>query len=133
MPTLAGFSHVSLSVRDREVSEEFYVRVFGFTAFERLDGDGFVESVLVLAEAGMVLCLQQHEANAGEPFAHPRTGLDHVAFRVDDRAELDAWQRRLAALGVRHSPVVEKNYGAVLCARDPDEIQLEIFYRANHP
>lgn len=30
VPKLAGYSDVSLSVRDREVSERFYVRVFGF-------------------------------------------------------------------------------------------------------
>lgn len=31
------------------------------------------------------------------------------------------------------TPVVDRDYGAVLCLRDPDEFQLELFHRDNHP
>ncbi len=72
-------------------------------------------------------------SNRGEPADPARTGADHVAFRVASRAELDEWAGRLAALGVRHSPVADRAYGAVLCLRDPDEFQLELFWRDNHP
>lgn len=132
MPRLQGFSHVSLSVRDREKSAAFYAEVFGFDAFQRLAEERFDE-IVMLHPTGMVLCLQQHRTNAGEPADATRTGVDHVAFRVDTRAELDEWAQHLAALGVPHSPVAERDYGAVLCLRDPDEFQLELFYRENHP
>lgn len=34
---------------------------------------------------------------------------------------------------MRHSPIADRDYGAVLCLRDPGEFQLELFYRDNHP
>jgi glyoxylase I family protein len=134
VPHLAGFSHIALSVRVLERSVAWYADVFGFELLERIESDawGFREAVLVHAETGMVVCLQRHDRNAGEAFDPRRTGLDHVAFKVADRAELDRWAERLSALRVTHSPIAERQYGAVLCLRDPDEIQLEIFFRPSH-
>ena len=82
---------------------------------------------------GMILCLQQHRANAGETFDPARTGGDHIAFRVNSRDELVAWEDVLKEHDVRFTPVVDRHYGSVLCVRDPDDIQLELFYRENHP
>lgn len=132
MTEIAGYSHVSLSVRDRNRSAEWYCRVFGFDVLETLEEPQYVEAVL-LHPTGAILCLQQHHENAGEPFDPKRTGGDHVAFRVKSRNELDSWEAHLTELGVRHSPVADRHYGSVLCLSDPDEIQLEIFYRENHP
>ena len=132
MPELAGFSHISLSVRDRHRSRTFYEETFGFRALEEVVEDAYEEWVLV-HPTGMVLCLQQHRCNAGEVFDPTRTGADHVAFRVAERATLDDWERRLTEHAVRHSPVVDREYGAVLCLRDPDDFQLELFWRAGHP
>jgi glyoxylase I family protein len=55
-----------------------------------------------------------------------------MAFAVADRAGLDEWAERLAAAGVPHSPVAPANSipgAAVLVFRDPDNIQLELFYQ----
>jgi glyoxylase I family protein len=133
MPEVQGFSHISLSVRDREVSARFYRDVFEFAAFERLTEECYDEIVMLHRATGMILCLQQHRTNRGEPADPARTGADHLAFRVATRPELDAWAHRLAALGVPHSPVADRHYGSVLCLRDPDQFQLELFYRENHP
>ncbi len=132
MPAIEGFSHVSLSVTDHERSARWYEEVFGFTAIEKLDEPDYAESVM-LHPSGAILCLQQHRANPGEPFDPSRTGGDHVAFRVASREELDGWKDRLVNLGVTHSPVVDRSYGSVLCLRDPDHIQLELFWRKDHP
>jgi glyoxylase I family protein len=132
MPTITGFSHISLSVRDRDRSRDFYRDVLGFGVLEENNEDDFLEWILV-HPTGAVLCLQQHKTNAGESFTPQRTGLDHVGFKVGDRAALDAWAGRLDALGVVRSPITDRDYGGVLCFRDPDDIQLELFYRENHP
>ena len=130
---MLGFSHVSLSVRDREKSAAWYGDVFGFQVFERLEEDAYVEAVMIHPPSGTILCLQQHRRNQGEAFDPRRTGADHVAFRVESRKQLEEWERRLAEKGVAHSPIADRHYGSVLCLRDPDEIQLELFYRENHP
>lgn len=132
MTKIAGFSHVSLSVRDRDRSADWYCRIFGFNVLEKIEEEKYVETVLV-HPTGAILCLQQHRANQGETFDPSRTGGDHLAFKVSSRDELDEWRARLAELGVTHSPIVDAHYGSVLCLKDPDEIQLELFYRENHP
>lgn len=132
MTTIEGFSHVSLSVRDRDRSAEWYGKVFGFVILEQIEEDAYIESVMTHPK-GMILCLQQHRANAGEAFDPSRTGGDHIAFKVGSREKLVEWERKLAGLGVRYTPVVDRHYGSVLCLKDPDEIQLELFYRENHP
>ena len=130
---MLGFSHVSLSVTDRDKSSAWYGDVFGFELFERLEEEAYAEAVMIHPPTGTILCLQQHRANQGERFDPRRTGADHVAFRVGSRDELDQWVRTLAEKGVTHSAPVDRHYGSVLCLRDPDDIQLELFYRENHP
>jgi len=76
------------------------------------------------------LGLTQHRDGGQDAFDETRVGLDHVAFTVADRAELDAWATRLAAAAVVHSPVAPANSipgATVLVLRDPDNIQLELF------
>lgn len=128
MPEISGWSHVSLSVRDRDATVKWYEDVLGFkTLTEMNDQDGYVRT-LMMHPSGVVLGFQQHTANAGEEFGPERTGLDHVGFGVASREELDAWAVRLGELGVTQSPVAETIYGHVLCFRDPDDLQLEFFY-----
>jgi glyoxylase I family protein len=128
-----GFSHASLSVTDCEASAAWYCQLFDFDILERLQSQqhGYREVVLQHA-TGMVLCLQQHDAHPHAPFDPRRTGLDHLALKVASRTQLDDWAQRLAALGVVHSPIADMPYGSVLCLRDPDNIQLELFYRPGH-
>jgi glyoxylase I family protein len=126
MPAHTGFSHVSLSVSDCDASARWYKEVLDFQDLTTLRGETYVERICVHA-SGFALGLQQHTGNDGSPFDPARTGLDHLSFAVADRAELDAWTERLAAHGVKHSPVAETDFGAVLCFRDPDDIQLELF------
>lgn len=133
MPEFAGVSHVSLSVRSRDRSRDWYCDVLGFEVIEENREDAFDEWILLHPFNHMVLCLQQHKANRGEPFDPVRTGGDHIGLRVDSRQELDEWTAWFAKHDVVHSPVADRSYGSVLCFKDPDGIQLEMFYRENHP
>ncbi|MDI2128895.1 VOC family protein [Yinghuangia seranimata] len=129
MPGHTGFSHVSLSVTDLAESVRWYTEVLDFAELTAMEGHGYEERICV-HPSGFALGLQQHEANDGATFDPARTGLDHLSFAVADRAELDSWTARLAAHGVKHSPIAETPFGAVLCFRDPDDIQLELFCMA---
>ncbi len=129
MTEIAGFSHVSLSVRDRQASQAFYGRLFGFAPINEIAGDNWAGTVTA-HPSGAILTFLQHDDNDGTPFDERRTGLDHLAINVATRVELDGWQARLAEHGVQHSPIAEQPYGAVLCLRDPDGIQVELFCMA---
>ena len=59
-------------------------------------------------------------------FLHPFTGLDHLAFRLADRAALDAAGAHLDALGIEHGPVKDIGPAYILEFRDPDNIALEL-------
>jgi catechol 2,3-dioxygenase-like lactoylglutathione lyase family enzyme len=83
-------------------------------------------------DAVLELCLVSHAGNAGEHFSEDHTGLDHLEFLVADREDLVEWADRLDELGVAHSGVKELTYtkNSMITFRDPDNIQLEFFWRA---
>ena len=56
-----------------------------------------------------------------------------MGFKVTRRADLDEWERWFDKLAVDYTPTVDRAYGSVLCFKDPDRFQLELFYRENHP
>jgi glyoxylase I family protein len=77
------------------------------------------------------LGLTRHRDGLQEFFDETRTGLDHAAFATSSREELDDWARRFSDAGVACSPVAPANSipgAAVLVFRDPDNIQLELFF-----
>ena len=78
----------------------------------------------------MIIGLNQHDGRPDGRFDERRVGLDHVGFEVPERADLDEWQRHLAALDVEHSPFADTDVGSALVFRDPDGIQLEIWWNA---
>ncbi len=125
MPNLTGVSHISLSVRDRDVSVRWYVDVLGFDVVAAMDEDRWKRSVC-LDSSGIMLSLTEHQNP--KPCDYANIGVDHVSFAVSDRSMLDEWQERFTELGVVHSPVVDSPYGSVLSFSDPDGIALELFH-----
>ncbi len=129
---IRGIHHLGLTVRDVDASAAWYQEALGFQRigeFEPADG---TRRKIFLRHDGLDvrLGLTQHQAGDQQPFDETRVGLDHLAFTVAGRAELDAWAERLSVAGVTHSPVAPANSipgAAVLVFRDPDQIQLELF------
>jgi glyoxylase I family protein len=130
---ITGLHHLGLTVRDAEVSAAWYESVLGFRrAGEFAAPDGSRRKVFLRHDGLAVrLGLTQHRSFTAGPFDETRAGLDHLAFAVGARDDLDAWAARLAAAAVTCSPVGWANSvpgGAVLVFRDPDNIQLELFF-----
>jgi glyoxylase I family protein len=124
--------HLGLTVRDVDASAAWYVDVLGFRRVGEFESPDGARRKVFLRHDGLRarLGLTQHRDGSQDLFDETRVGLDHVAFAVADRAELDAWAARLAAAAVVHSPVTAANSipgAAVLVLRDPDHIQLELF------
>ena len=134
MPEITGRLEITLSVRDPAHSAGWYARLLGMRqTYDHTSDDGSMRYIcLVDPRSGFVLCLVGHAANTGEEFSEFRTGLDHLEFVVARRVDLVEWANRLDELGVEHSGVKELDYtpNSMVTFRDPDNIQLEFFWRA---
>jgi len=128
MAEFPPLTHVALTVRELSVSVPWYEQLLD--AQPVLDEDttpSFHHTVYLLA-GGTLLGLHQHEtpAPAGE-FSEYRVGLDHLAFGVASRADLEKWANRLEELGIEHGGIKDAAYGSGVSFRDPDGIALEFF------
>jgi len=123
-----GIGHLDLSVSDVEASAAWYENVLGLRRLRKVTFPTRTMIVLRHDSSGLVIGLNQHQEFPGGPFDERRAGLDHVGFAVRQRQDLDLWQRHLAALGVEHSPATDTDAGAALVLRDPDNIQLELWW-----
>jgi catechol 2,3-dioxygenase-like lactoylglutathione lyase family enzyme len=121
-----GISHAALTVTDLERSMQWYADVLGWSKV--FDGEandqrfafGFIGS-------GVGLALRQHLTSEGGGFAPNATGLDHLAFAVGSRADLESWEKKFDEHGVSYTPTIDEAYGHVLNFKDPDNIALEVF------
>lgn len=130
MPTLTGISHIDLTVTDLDRSEAWYTELFGLTrVLEGRNDDHHFRSVYLLhPETMLIIGLVLHDSLEDKEFEERNVGLDHLSLNVATAEELLAWQDRLVELGIRHSPIVEADMWDTLVFRDPDNIQLELFY-----
>jgi len=132
VPDITG-QVVILTVTDAERSAAWYCDLLGAEETGRyVQPDGRTTLVSITEpHSHMELCLACHGADA-DAFSEFRAGLDHLEFLVSRRSELDAWASRLDDLGIGHSGVKQPSYtaNAMITFRDPDNIQLEFFWRA---
>ena len=128
-PAIAGISHVDLSVTDLDRSETFYSELLGMTRLleGRSDENGCSARYLVHPASMVILGLVQHD-ETNEVFSERQIGLDHLSFSVATSDELEIWSERLGELGIVNSGITEQEMWDVLVFRDPDNIQLELFF-----
>jgi glyoxylase I family protein len=125
MPALDAFSHISLTVTDPERSADFYRRMLGMETVSSTVGDA--GSLIIVARPGVMIALLDHSGTSDKSFDPARIGLDHVAFLVPSRAELEAWHTSLTDAGVVCSPIEASPFGLHLNLKDPDDIAVELF------
>jgi glyoxylase I family protein len=125
MSTFPPIAHVALTVRDLSVSVPWYAELIGSSPV--LDEDTGPFRHVVWMVNGTMLGLHQFPDTDRTPFSERRAGLDHVAFGVADRTELEGWQKRLDQLGISHGSIHDAAYGSGLSFRDPDGLPLEFF------
>jgi glyoxylase I family protein len=125
-------AHVRLTVTDIERSRQFYESVFGWPiTLELPDGaDEATREQLWFLFGGVIY--RAGDAGLGlrpgstDAFDEDRTGLDHLAFRVANKSELDDAASHLDDLGIDHEPVKDIGMMYILEFRDPDNIALEL-------
>jgi glyoxylase I family protein len=135
-----GIHHITIRVEDPQASRRFYESVVGLSFIELAATDAMTstwrgaprEGRLLAAPAGstyLVIAPPLEGTVAGDRFSEYRIGVDHMAFAMDDRSELDALVGRLrdagvGTEGVEVDPVLGKEYVAF---RDPDNVQWEAY------
>jgi glyoxylase I family protein len=131
MPSIMGAHHVALTVSDADASASWYCNLLGMRVVLSDDDETVRFRVMAHPESGLVLGVRQYSGHAADRFDEFHTGLDHLAFGVSSRAELEAWERELAQRGVTFSPIAETPIGSVIVFRDPDNVQLEFWLPAS--
>lgn len=121
--------HLGLSVSNLDASIKWYEQVLALQLVNKMDLADRSVAFVVNSSTGLVIALAQHSQGIKGDFNEMRTGLDHIAFGVESKDDLDAWESHFSSLRVVHSPVSHMEIGSVLVFRDPDNIQLEMFWR----
>lgn len=128
MPEIAGYHHLSLTVTDVDTSTAWWTEVLGFEVFRRFERDGMTKVVMRHPASRIYFSLTGHGERApSEAFSEFRTGMDHLAFSVASRAELETWKARFEELGVEHSEIKGSVVGDLIAFRDPDNIAFEVY------
>jgi glyoxylase I family protein len=128
MGHVVGIHHVALTVSDLDQSTAWYVTRLGFEELFREDGVDRKACVMQYPGGGFSVGLVEHTPAPPDPFDPRRRGLDHLAFTVASRDELEQWATNLTTAGVEHSGVIDIPAGAILNLKDPDGIALALFW-----
>lgn len=130
--TSTSIAHVRLTVTDIERSRQFYESVFGWPVLLEVPENadeatrsqfGFLFGGVIYDLGGTLLGLRPVGTDR---FDEDRVGLDHIAFRVGSKAELEAAAAHLDDVGVGHEPIKDIGPSYILEFRDPDNIALEL-------
>jgi glyoxylase I family protein len=125
-------AHVRLTVTDIERSRRFYESVFGWPIAIEVpeDADAATEAALGFLFGGVIYnighALIGLRPVATDTFDENRVGLDHLAFKVADKDEIDSAAAHLDELGISHGGVKDIGAMYILEFRDPDNIALEL-------
>ncbi len=138
---VTSLHHVSIRTQDPDASRAFFERL-GFSFMEIPVGRDTAaiwrgspeEGVMLATQVGstfVIFAPPLEGSDPGDRFDEHRIGVDHLAFGVDGRDDLESLLTALAAADVRTAgietdPVLGKEY---VCFRDPDNVQWE-FYTA---
>jgi glyoxylase I family protein len=125
-------AHVRLTVTDIERSRQFYESVFDWPVLIEVpeNADEATKSALSFLYGGVVYDLGGTLIGlrpvATDRFDEDRAGLDHIAFRLGSKHELETAATHLDDLGIQHQPIKDIGPSYILEFRDPDNIALEL-------
>jgi catechol 2,3-dioxygenase-like lactoylglutathione lyase family enzyme len=128
-----GIHHIDLAVADVERSLAFYLDLLGplgWTESDRYATYRGTEEAVYVEGGGQMLGLRPADGGAHRYYD---VGIEHLAFRVDRRDEVDdAYTRCLAAdANIHFPPEEDRDLGAegyyALFVFDPDGIRVEVF------
>lgn len=126
---IRGLASVTLTVADAAPTARVLTDVMGFYEQERYPASNPDREIIVYGTGvggpGAEVRLDERpDLNERERLG--RGGVHHVAFRVPDRQQHDAWIERLAQFGMRNSGVIDRFYFRSIYFREPKGILFEL-------
>jgi catechol 2,3-dioxygenase-like lactoylglutathione lyase family enzyme len=134
-----GIQHVDLAVGDVDQSLAFYYGLLGPLGLkEKFRNLTYrqTEEVVYLEYGVQGFGLRPADGGA---YRYHEVGIEHIAFEVDDRAEVDEAYRRCVAAGGKIQSPPEQHYVDdgedyyAFFAFDPDGIRVEVFSWRSSP
>ncbi len=121
---ISHIDHVVLMVKSIERTEKFYKRFLGEPEF--------VDAEQVCWKIGETKIFFGLPYNTYAPYDKDTYGMNHLAFRVRDRAELEAAATMLSEAQVAHSGIQQDKYSGneFVWLDDPDGYRIEFYVRA---
>jgi catechol 2,3-dioxygenase-like lactoylglutathione lyase family enzyme len=114
-----------LRVPDLERSKAFYGDVLGF------DVQTPAEDLFFFSVGSTLIVLRPplEGTPEGDRFSEQRVGVDHLAFAVETRQELEnalviLQEAEIHTEGIERDPTLDRDY---IAFRDPDNVQLEFY------
>lgn len=123
-----GLASVTLTVADAAPTARVLTEVMGFRQEESYRAGDPEREILVFATGAGGPGAEVHVEERPDlpPERLGRGGVHHVAFRVPDEEEHEAWLERLASAGVRNSGVIDRFYFRSIYFREPNGILFEL-------
>jgi len=130
----AKLYHLQVNVGSAGVALPFYRDLFGYLEWRSIHDEG---GVVAFSDGGVNIWIMATEAHfTGRGFHRKGIGLNHLAFFVDRREDVDMFRERfMAPRGItplygtpREFPDYVPGYYAVFF-EDPDRIKLEVVHR----
>jgi glyoxylase I family protein len=118
--------HIELTVTDLQKSKQFYMQLPGFKIVAEYSD--FIMFHIETFYLGFTTHKEKHKETVFDEY---NTGLDHIAFEVSKREDLDNACKFFDEKNISHGAVEKLSNGSfVLTFRDPDNIQLELCYKS---
>ena len=128
MPAFPAVAHVAVTVTDLDRSTQWYTALLGSSRSSTRTRPRVASTTRCSPSTAVSSsACTRFPTSSGDQFDERRTGLDHVAFGLADRGELQKWAARLDELGIHHDGIKDAHYGSGVSFRDPDGIALEFF------
>lgn len=124
---IRGLGPVELTVSRLERTAEFMIETLGYRKLGTSSPSEAAKTVTLatgMGGNGAEVHLVERADLPRERYG--RGAVHHVAFRVEDEAELRRWIDRLTEAGVSHSGFVERYYFKSLYFREPNGILFEL-------
>ncbi len=120
--------HISLRVSDLRASVRFYEQVLGLEVDQAFDDKCRLRVGSGPGATRLVLRTVLPGTPPDDRFTERRIGLDHLAVGVGSREDLERVVEVLQEAGIPTRGIQSvPGGGALVCFRDPDNIQLEVF------